>query len=192
MAEQLERYRWLIVALFAVPLLVGIGFLLNDRLSGPEPLEINMGNVPLGEIRVYVTGAVQRPGVYPLQEGNRWIDALEAAGGPTADADLARVNLARRAQDEDQIVVPRQGEASVSATNQSPLININTASQAEMESLPGIGEVRATAILRSRTTDGPFAAIEDLLARDLIPESVYEQIAPLITVGPVLSQAEGP
>jgi len=192
LAEQLERYRWLIVALFAVPLLVGIGFLLNDRLSGPEPLEINMGNVPLGEIRVYVTGAVQRPGVYPLQEGNRWIDALEAAGGPTADADLARVNLARRAQDEDQIVVPRQGEASVSATNQSPLININTASQAEMESLPGIGEVRATAILRSRTTDGPFAAIEDLLARDLIPESVYEQIAPLITVGPVLSQAEGP
>jgi len=192
LAEQLERYRWLIVALFAVPLLVGIGFLLNDRLSGPEPLEINMGDVPLGEIRVYVTGAVQRPGVYPLQEGNRWIDALEAAGGPTADADLARVNLARRAQDEDQIVVPRQGEASVSATNQSPLININTASQAEMESLPGIGEVRATAILRSRTTDGPFAAIEDLLARDLIPESVYEQIAPLITVGPVLSQAEGP
>ena len=185
MTEPLERYRWLVVALFAVPLLVGIGFLLSDRLSGPEPLEINMGGVPMGEIRVYVTGAVQRPGVYPLQEGDRWIDALEAAGGPTADADLTRVNLARRAQDEDQVVVPRHGEASVSATDQSPPININTASQAELESLPGIGEVRATAILRSRTTDGPFADIEELLTRNLgIPESVYEKIASLITVGP--------
>jgi len=199
LAEQLERYRWLVIAVFAVPLLVGIGFLLEDRLNGPEPLEINTGGVVLGEMRVYVTGAVQRPGVYPLEEGDRWVDALEAAGGPTADADLTRVNLARRAQDEDQIVVPRQGQAAVSASGQAPsagsgqapstgsgqaLININAASQAELESLPGIGEVRATAILRSRTTDGPFPAIEDLLTRNLIPKSVYEDIAPLITVGP--------
>ncbi len=66
MTDPLERYRWLVAAIFALPLLIGIGFLLNDRLSGPEPLEINMGDVPLGEIRVYVTGAVQQPGVYPL------------------------------------------------------------------------------------------------------------------------------
>ena len=191
MAEQLERYRWLVIAVFAVPLLVGIGFLLEDRLNGPEPLEINTGGVVLGEMRVYVTGAVQRPGVYPLQEGDRWVDALEAAGGPTADADLTRVNLARRAQDEDQVVVPRQGQAAVSASGQAPsagsgqaLVNINAASQADLESLPGIGEVRATAILRSRTADGPFAAIEDLLTRNLIPKSVYEDIAPLITIGP--------
>ncbi|MBI2913472.1 MAG: SLBB domain-containing protein, partial [Chloroflexi bacterium] len=176
MADGLERYRWLIVALFAVPLLVGIGFLLNERLSGPEPLQLNMGDVPAGDLRVYVAGAVQRPGVYPLRDGDRWIDALEAAGGPSADADLAAVNLARRARDEDQIVVPYQGQAAqpgapvaVAGTSQAPLININSASQADLESLPGIGEVRATNIMRSRTTDGAFASTEDLLTRKLIP-----------------------
>ncbi len=182
--DQLERYRWLIVAVFAVPLLVGIGFLLNERLSGPEPLEINMGDVPLGDIRVYVAGAVQNPGVYPLHDSDRWIDALQAAGGPAADADLTAVNLARRAQDEDQIVVPRQGQVAVAASSQGPLVNINTADQAGLESLPGIGEVRAAKIIQSRATDGPFAAIDDLLSRDLIPKSVYEDIAPVITVGP--------
>ena len=192
MAEQLERYRWLVVALFAVPLLIGIGFLLNDRLSGPQPLEINTGDIPLGEIRVYITGAVQQPGVYPLQEGDRWIDALEAAGGPSEDADLTVVNLARRANDEDQIVVPRQDEVAVSGASQSPLIDINTASEAELISLPGIGEVRAGRIIQSRTADGPFAATDELIERELIPRSVYEDIIPLITVGPVLSPVEGP
>lgn len=189
MAEQLERYRWLIVAIFAVPLLVGIGFLLRDRLSGPEPLEINMGGVPLGEIRVYVTGAVHNPGVYPLQDGDRWIDALEAAGGPSQDADLTAINLARRAQDEDQIVVPRQSQAAVSGISQPPLIDINTASAAELISLPGIGEVRAGRIIDSRTRDGPFAAIEELLERDLVPRSVYGDIQDLITVGLPTGQA---
>ncbi len=180
----LERYRWLLVAAFSLPLLVGIGFLLNDRLSGPEPLQLNMGDLPQGEVRVYVTGAVQTPGVYPLQDGDRWLDALEAAGGPTADADLTAVNLARRAQDEDQITVPRQGQVAVSGVSREPLVDLNTASQAELEALPGIGETRAADIVRSRSTQGPFASPEDLLSRDLIPQSVYDEIAPLITVGP--------
>ena len=183
MAELLERYRWFVVAVFAVPLLVGITLLLNDRLDDPDPLVIDSGAVVPAEIRVYVTGAVQNPGVYPLEEGSRWIDALEAAGGGTADADLTRVNLARRVQDADQIVVPRFGEpAAVAGASQGPLTDINTATQAQLELLPGIGEVRATRIMQSRTEDGPFAAIEDLLARQLVPESVFEEIAPLITV----------
>ena len=99
MPDLLERYRWLIVAVFAVPLLIGIGFLLEDRFSGPEPLEIDLGEVPAEEISVYVTGAVQRPGVYPMDDGDRWIDALEDAGGATEDADLAAVDLARRARE---------------------------------------------------------------------------------------------
>ncbi len=184
MTDPLERYRWLVAAIFALPLLIGIGFLLNDRLSGPEPLEINMGDVPLGEIRVYVTGAVQQPGVYPLQEGDRWIDAVEAAGGPTADANLTAINLALRARDEDQIVVPRQGETAFAGIGQPPLIDINTASETALETLPGIGQVRAGNIATSRTSDGPFADIDELLTRELIPRSVFDDIRELITAGP--------
>ena len=189
--DQLERYRWLVVALLAVPLLVGIGFLFHDRLSGPEPLQINSEGLPSGDIRVYITGAVQRPGVYPLQDGERWIDALEAAGGPTDDADLTAVNLARRAQDEDQIIVPRLGQTAAAGASQSPLpagqaglVNINTASQADLEALPGIGPVRASAIVQSRSANGPFTDPEQLMERDLIPRSVYDTIVALITVGP--------
>ncbi len=182
MAEQLERYRWLIAAFLAVPLVSGITLLLNDRLSDPEPLLVNSAAPAISDIRVYVTGAVQNPGVYPLNDGSRWIDALEAAGGAASDADLNAVNLARRAQDEDQIIVPRIGQTAVASANQSPLININSASAAELESLPGIGQVRANQIVQSRTKDGPFSAVDDLLLRNLISESVFEDIAPLITV----------
>ena len=182
MADQLERYRWLIVAVLAVPLLSGIAYLFSDRLSDPEELQINTTEDIPTDLRVYITGAVQNPGVYPLKEGDRWIDALEAAGGPASDANLSAVNLSRRAQDEDHIFVPPQGSSAAAGASQAPLININTAGQAELESLPGIGEVRAKGIVQSRTSEGSFASIEDLLTRDVISESVFAEIAPLITV----------
>ena len=182
MTDQLERYRWLIVAILTVPLLSGIAYLLNDRLSDPAELQIATNEAVPADLRVYITGAVQNPGVYPLQDGDRWIDALEAAGGPATNADLNAVNLSRRAQDEDHIFVPPQGASAVAGASQGPLININTAAEAELESLPGIGEVRARSIVQSRTSQGSFASIDDLLARKVIPESVFQEIAPLITV----------
>jgi competence protein ComEA len=180
--EQLERFRWLIVALLAVPLLSGIGFVLNERIQERDPLVISATDLPEADIRVYVAGAVERPGVYPMPEGARWIDALEAAGGPTEDANLNAINLARRVQDEDQIIVPRLNQPAAAGAAQTPLIDINTASESDLESLPGIGEVRAQRIVQSRLTDGPFATIDDLLTRKLIPKSVFDQIQPLITV----------
>jgi competence protein ComEA len=183
LTDQLERYRWLIVAVFAVPLLSGIAYLVSNRLDNPQPLQIDTSSSVPSDIRVYVTGAVQQPGVYPLQDGDRWIDALEAAGGAAPDADLNAVNLSRRAQDEDHVYVPPQGRSSaVAGASQSPLVNINTADEAQLESLPGIGEVRARSIVQSRTSDGPFASIDDLLARNVITQSVFDDIAPLITV----------
>ncbi len=182
MADQLERYRWLIVALLAVPLLSGIAYLLNDRLSDPDELQINQEQDIPTDIRVYITGAVQNPGVYAVNDGDRWIDALEAAGGATSEADLNGVNLSRRAQDEDHIFVPALGSGAVAGASQAPLININTAGEAELQSLPGIGEVRAKSIVQSRTSNGPFSSIEDLLTRNIISESVFADIAPLITV----------
>jgi competence protein ComEA len=80
-------------------------------------------------------------------------------------------------------VVPSlSGGTAVAGVSQSPLVNINTATQTELEDLPGIGEVRAGAIIQSRTVDGPFGAVEDLLSREIVPESVFQDIAPLISV----------
>jgi competence protein ComEA len=186
--DALERYRWLVVVALAAPLLVAIGVLAGRRMDDPDPLVIEPGTLPPGELQVYVTGAVNSPGVYPLGDGARWIDALEAAGGATSDADLTRVNLAKRALDEDEIVVPRIGETSgptaVAGAVQSPgtLVDLNTATQDELESLPGIGEVRAQSIIQSRTTEGAFAQVEDLVTRKLVPESVFEEIAALVVV----------
>lgn len=187
MFEALERYRWLIVGALAAPLLVALGFLLNDRLSGPEPLELNLEDIPAAEIRAYISGAVQRPGVYTVKDGDRWIDVLELAGGPRADADVAAVNLSRRVHDEDHLHIPRLGEGVATVGAQQPAsgrININTADQALLETLPGIGPVRASRIVESRTTVGPFTSTEELVSRDLIPQSVYDDIVDLISVGP--------
>ena len=178
MSDFLERYRWFIVGALALPLAVGVGFLLNDRLDGPAPLQLDL---PPEEVRVYVTGAVQHPGVYPLDNGARWIDALEAAGGPADDADLTAVDLARRARDEETVLVPRLGQTAVSGVSRGPLIDINAAPVEELETLPGIGEVRAGDIVRSREEDGAFASVDELVERDLVPESVFEEISGLVT-----------
>ncbi len=182
MSDLLERYRWLIAIVFALPLVVGVGFLLRERFSGPQPLEVDLADVPAEEIRVYVTGAVQRPGVYPMTDGDRWIDALEAAGGPTDDADLTAVDLARRVRDEDTILIPWLGR-TVAGASQGQLTNINIASAKELTLLPGIGEVRAGRIVQSRQEDGLFASTDELLERELVPPSVFEDIIDLVTVG---------
>jgi competence protein ComEA len=186
--DWLERYRWLVIGLMAAPLLILIGIFVDRQLQGPQPLEINLGETPsASEIQVYVAGAVNRPGVYYLNDGDRWIDAVEAAGGPAPDADLEAANLALRLHDEDQVVVPRLGEQAVLASTQAPqdeLIDINTAPAYLLDDLPGIGEVRSQRIVDSRERDGPFSRIEELVERQIISQSVFDQIRDLITVGP--------
>ncbi len=187
MVAWLQRHGWLVVGLTAVPLLILIGLLIDRQLQGPQPLEIRLDSTPVSsEIQVYVAGAVQRPGVYYLTDGDRWIDAVEAAGGPTIDADVEAVNMALRLHDEDQVLIPRLGEepASVLAAADEQKIDINTASADLLDSLPGIGEVRSQRIVESRERDGPFSRPEELVERGLIPQSVLEQIRELITVGP--------
>jgi competence protein ComEA len=184
----LERYRWLVIALMAAPLLIAIAVLVDRQLQGPQPLEISLGQTPSSsEIQVYVAGAVNRPGVYFLNDSDRWIDAVEAAGGPAEDANLEAVNLALRLHDEDQVLVPHLGEQAALDSAQAPqngLININTAPAATLDNLPGIGEVRSQSIVDSRQRDGPFSRIEELVERKLITQSVFDQIRGLITVGP--------
>lgn len=187
MLDRIDSYRWLIVAILIVPVIAGVAILWADHLGdNTQPLVLEDGAASEADIRVYVTGAVANPGVYALEPSLRWIDALDAAGGPTSEADLEGINLATRINDEDMIVIPRVGSVSTSgrgdADDVSVVLNINTASKQELDTLPGIGEVRAGRIVASRESDGLFTAIEDLLVRELIPDSVFEEIASLISV----------
>jgi competence protein ComEA len=136
-------------------------------------------------MEVYITGAVEEPGVYEVPDGARVVDLLYEAGGPADNANLEAVNLAARLHDEDQVRVPRQGEAvSDVAGAATGAININTASASELDALPGIGEVYSQRIVDSRTGDGPYRSVDDLMARGIIPRATFEQIRELVTAGP--------
>ena len=120
-------------------------------------------------IIVDVTGWVHEPGVYEFAQGERVIDAVERAGGAKPNADLSGLNLAAPLTDGTQVVVPKQGAAPAGTVpgetgggTTSGLVNINTASATEFETLSGIGEVLAAAIVDYRTENGPFASVDDL------------------------------
>ena len=116
-----------------------------------------------------VAGAVRRPGLYRLREGSRIDDAIAAAGGPTAKAQLDAVNLAAPIADGEQVVVPGRGvagapAASPPAAGSSPSapLDLNTATAEQLDSLPGIGPVTAQKILDYRQAHGAFHSVAEL------------------------------
>jgi len=150
---------------------------------------------PPDTVIVYVSGAVRSPDVYQLPAAARIKDLVLAAGGLAEDADSERINLAERLVDGQHIHVRRQGEVpppapegtadpSGAAAEQSGLVNINTASAAELDGLPGIGQSFAQRIVEYRTTNGPFKSVEDLQSVKGIGPAIFTKIAPLVTVGP--------
>lgn len=142
-------------------------------------------------IVVHITGAVPRPGVYALPEGARIQDGISAAGGFLAEAEKSQINLAELLEDGEKLEVPYiEGASPVIATpveeviaSTTELININTASQAELESLPGIGPTTAQKIIAYRDANGPFINAEDIINVSGIGPGTYERIKDLITVG---------
>lgn len=188
MASWAERYQHLIIIALAAVLAAAVVILILDRRGGPQPLEIRFGEPTPGaggSIEVYITGAVARPGVYEIEDGDRVIDLLQAAGGQAPDADLKALNLAQRLHDEDQVVVPSLGQPVADVAGVfSGTVNVNTATAEELDALPGIGEAYSQRIIDSRVSDGPFATTEELVERRIIPRATYEQIRELITVGP--------
>ena len=143
-------------------------------------------------IQVHVTGEVMQPGVYSLPVGAIVQDAINAAHGPTEQAREDLLNLAAALSDGQRLYIPslQEEQASfetdlrLSEIDFSKPININTASQEELEDLPGIGEVRAKAIIAFRTQNGYFLTIEDILKVNGIGETTFTQLKPLITVSP--------
>jgi competence protein ComEA len=177
--------KWLLLGLLAT-LTTGTALIAVVRSTAPPPaIEVTLPEASPtdGVIKVYVSGAVAHPGIYQLQPGDRYADALAAAGGPTVDADTLAVNMARRARDEDHIHVPRAGEAVTSADGSAVVVlDLNTATLQQLDQLPGIGPVRAQKIVESRAKDGPFTQTDDLVRRKIIPQSSLDQIRELIQV----------
>ena len=150
-------------------------------------------------IIVHIAGAVKSPGVVKLKKGSRMEDAIEMAGGLTQNADISNVNLAYVLDDGVKIVMPEKGnnqetneiinndagenvisETSSKLENKTSLININKASQTELESLSGVGASLASKIIAYRNSNGKFSKIEDIKKVSGIGDSKYEAIKDFI------------
>lgn len=171
-------------------------FLLSPEQNAPAvlPTTVVTPAAETASVVVYISGAVAQPDVYTLPAEARVKDLVMAAGGFTPEADSERINLASPVQDAEHIHVPRVGEQSDTAMpadvagggaahTAGGLINLNTASQAELEELPGIGQSLAQRIIAYRTTNGPFTAVDDLQEVTGIGASLVADIRDQITVG---------
>ena len=149
------------------------------------------------EVYVDVGGAVVRPGVYRLKEGARVSQAIDAAGGLTAEADVTGLNRASKVADGQKIYVPKVGEQQTvaadggadggavlasGANDVAGLVNINTASAAELQTLSGIGPSMAQSIIDERSKNGPFASVDDLMRVSGIGEKKLAKIKDCICV----------
>ncbi len=139
--------------------------------------------VPVAEIaaiQVQVAGAVERPGVHSLPEGSTVADALQAAGSPLVDPATVDFRLDDALVDGQYIYVREPGDAGVPLVPQ--LVNINTASAEELETLPGIGPVLAARIIEYRTTQGRIQELEQLVAVSGISARMVEELLPYVTL----------
>jgi len=177
-----RSYIVLLAALFIAAVAMGMALLMR-RSTSPGLELVLPTSTPTPDARAYVSGAVGAPGVYLVQPDDRLADLVERAGGALDDADLSRVNLAQRVQDQDHFHIPRVGEVLPTPTAGKILVNVNTASVQELTALPGIGEVKAGAIISYRESRGPFQAKDELMNVDGIGPSTYEGLRDLITVG---------
>jgi len=186
-------------------LMIGLGGVLL-LISRPQPVEIVI-NPPQptvtppptgtpGPMTVYVTGAVNRPqSVISLPPDSRVQDALDFVGGPTEDADMARVNLAGLLRDGDQVHVPTlpdsdnetaadatrpQSQLALATPSGGDLVSVNRADVEALQALPGIGPALAQRIIDHREANGPFNDLSDLDAVSGIGPAILENIGPLV------------
>ncbi len=173
----------------------------STTLDDPTPTDAAAAGGAKGQaatIAVHVAGAVNHPGVVELHAGARVIDAVEAVGGALADSDLDRLNLAAKVTDGQRVYVAKVGQADPGAVGDGSgtaavgdpsvdgatggKVNLNTATQAQLEELPGIGPTYAQSILAERQRRGGFTSVNDLRSVRGIGDKRFAELAPLVTV----------
>jgi competence protein ComEA len=192
----LQRRRLLLAAAGSLALILLLGrFVLGAGTTTVAPLppppaeNASVTGLPAARVVVDVVGAVRRPGLYRLEQGSRIADAVARAGGATAKADLAQVNLAAPLADGEQVVVPKRGAAGVAGgasvgpggtgTATGP-VHLSTATLDQLDSLPGIGPVTAQKILDYRAKHGAFSSVDELDAVPGIGPSRMDQLRDLV------------
>jgi competence protein ComEA len=147
-----------------------------------------------GTVTVDVAGKVRRPGIAVLDAGARVVDALEAAGGARPGVDLTGLNLARVLVDGEQVVVGGPAPSGAAAAASPPvagssdpggpvaMVNLNTATESQLDTLPEVGPVTAASILQWRDQHGGFTSVDELLEVDGIGEVTLGKLAPYVTV----------
>ena len=164
--------------------LISNDFISNNFNSDTLNSNINANN----NIIVYICGAVKENKVVTLKENSRVCDAIDLVGGLTNDADLTNINLAYILEDGEKIYIPKKGEdisyniSYSPTTSNSSKININKASQTELETIPGIGPSTALKIINYRKENGKFNSIEDIKNISGIGDSKFEQIKEYISI----------
>ncbi|OGD92467.1 hypothetical protein A2697_02880 [Candidatus Curtissbacteria bacterium RIFCSPHIGHO2_01_FULL_41_44] len=172
-----------LAGVFVLAVAAGLFFFKNQNSGSEIQIIASTDKVAPGQIIVHVDGSVKKPGVYKLADQSRVVDAVGAAGGLTEDADQSKVNLASKLVDGQKIYIRSVGEGDgrivgeTTGVSVSSLVNINTASEAELDKLPGIGPVTAAKIIASR----PYGSLEELLTKKVVSKSVFEKIKGLIT-----------
>lgn len=195
----LEKREWIIISIitFILGILVG-----NYAFKSSNNNLINIED-QVTKIYVDIAGEIKSPGVYEMENGDRVFQLIEKAGGATENADISSINLSKKLTDGEKIIIfakrnlidsetttsssITQSDTSSSinsSTNKSNLININTASQKELEELPGIGPALAQRIIDYREKNGYFSTIEDIKKVSGIGDKRFEAIKDSITVGP--------
>ena len=166
------------------------------EVTAPAPASAPAVTATPGQVRVYVSGAVAQPGVYRLAPDSLVQDAVNAAGGAAPEADLVAINLAQSLADGEQIYVPKTGEVSPPVSgakrssslaldgdapaeaNTAAPVDLNLATQAQLEALPDIGPKTAAAIIEDR----PYGSVDDLLRVKGIGEATLAKLRPFIKV----------
>lgn len=176
----------------------------NDILvSENVAKEKSLNTTEENEVIIHITGSVKNPGIVRLKEGSRIEDAIEAAGGLTENADISKVNLAYVVDDGTKIKIPSSQEEDIgdeeiidsgsgeniiieknttSSNKSSQTININKATETELQTLPGIGASLASRIIEYRSQTGKFGSIEEIKNVNGIGDSKFENIKDLISV----------
>lgn len=208
--ENLSKKQKIILIILAIVVMIGIGLYIRQQEKQYEYFEefenTEQSNImeeymeeEVKTITIHIVGCVENEGLVVLEEGSRVADAIEKAGGATLDADLSKINLAYKLSDGQKIYIPSINEDEVNeyVTEEignniiiedtkniggSEMVNINTANQSELETLPGIGPSTALKIIEHREQNGKFDKIEDITNVKGIGDSKYESIKDLIEV----------